>query len=411
MRIALGLAGWFAAAVLVCGQHAAIAAADNETIRKALRECEQRMADNREEARRCYIRVTGDQDLWGQQEAVAPLEKTEPPRNAAEIVNAREKGPDTDLEGWATQKIRDVMESNMDLNYVTPSNGLRFSGDKTPSDILYEAQIFENFSIYRPSSTNSASPVDVWFDLPVRIQLRQLTDNWKPVYTPSYNPGLRFMLAPKADFQPANMLTYYSLGIHHYSNGQGPPPGLPDKDPLDTTTQKFNTNYVEAAAYLVMGQKTNDNYVNDFPWARVSFKQQFYGTWVPQMIGQYPRRSLTLEFRTPEMPAGCGQQQAEQRHCWRLPLVPDDFGKTQFRLASTYNSGYGDVVIDGADLSQSIPARFSDKLNTTAELLIRPTGFKQLWLYMRYDHGYDYYNINFQHPINRLQFGVAAMPY
>ena len=288
--------------------------------------------------------------------------------------------------------------------------------------MLYEGQLFENISIFGPAgpARENIFHTDFWFDAPIRIQLRQLTSAWDPVYTPSYNPGFRLMAAPRADLQPDNMLAYYSLGIHHYSNGQGPPPAGPDPGPLDTTTQKFNTNYVEAAAHLVMGEKSDKNDVNDFPWARLAFKQQLYGTWVPQMIGQYPRRSVSLEFRTAEIASGCGNpsstassaQAADQGRCLKLPWPLDQPIKTQLRLAATYNSGYNDLVIYGGSQSdKTIPAHFSDKLDTTAELLVRPWSFKQLWFYFRYDHGYDYYNINFQHGINRLQFGLAAKPF
>jgi hypothetical protein len=423
MKIVFGLAGWVAATALMCSHHAAAAATEDEKIKRALQVCERRAADSSSDGLQCYTQLTHGRYPWEPQDAEPPPPPPgEPARNTKEVEIATEYGKDAILERWTTQNVRRVMVSNMDLNYVTATSGVKFGGDQTPNNMLYEGQVFENFSIARwPTTANEdARPIDFWFDAPVRIQLRQLTDPWKPVYTPSYNPGLRLMAAPTADLQPSNMLTYYSLGVHHYSNGQGPPPALPDPGPLDTTSQKFNTNYVEAAAYLVMGDKSINDDVNGFPWARVSFKQQFYGTWVPQMIDQYPKRSVTLEFRTPETSIGCSkpssnassEQTGSQAPCLKLPWTLDEPMKTQFRLATTYNSGYNDVVVyGGSDSYKTIPARFSDKLDTTAELLVRPWFFKQLWLYMRYDHGYDYYNINFQHAINRLQFGVAATPF
>ncbi len=269
------------------------------------------MADNKADGLKCYTRLTHGKYPWEPQDAPPPLEPrtAEPARNATEKDEIKVKNDKyANLEGWTRQNVRSVMESNMDLNYVTGGSGLKFGGDQTPNNMLYEGQLFENFSLLRASSTAKGNifNTDFWLDAPVRIQLRQLTSVWKPVYTPSYNPGLRLMAAPTADFQPNNMLAYYSLGVFHYSNGQGPPPGGPDPGPLDTTTQKFNTNYVEAAAHLVKGGKSVDNDVNDFPWARLAVRQQFYGTWVPQMAGQYPKRSVSLELRTPEMAFGCG---------------------------------------------------------------------------------------------------------
>lgn len=300
--------------------------------------------------------------------------------------------------GWTPTHVRQVMIDNMELSYFTFGTGVHFGGDKTNTHMLYEGQIFHNIPIWPPSS--SAGDANFWLDLPIRIGLRQLTIDSYPVRTPSFNPGLRAYWSPRETglLRPEGKLTYYSLGVHHYSNGQEKLFNDPDKGTINTVDGSFNTNYVEAAAHLVTGKfqtaKEDNSHVPQEPWMRFAFRQHFYGTWEHGMRDEYPKRSLSAEVRSRD----------------------DVFGHLQFRLGATYGWGYSYVVKNDAPpcppcanpVVQDVRARFSDKLNTTAEAIFQLPKLGDLSFYLRYDHGYDYYNINFQNSINRLQIGFAA---
>ena len=84
--------------------------------------------------------------------------------------------------------------------------------------MLYEGQIFHNLSV----RDDVLLGLDYWLDVPIRIGLRQLTESSFPVWTPSFNPGLRLYLAShdEGTLEDKQPKWYYSFGLHHYSNGQ-----------------------------------------------------------------------------------------------------------------------------------------------------------------------------------------------
>lgn len=298
-----------------------------------------------------------------------------------------DKQTNREANDWAAEDTRKVITENMEASYITARSGKRFEGDKTAGDMLYEAQIFKNISwIKAPAKKGGGT--SYWLDVPIRIGLRQLTDDSMPVRTPSYNPGLRLFFAPQGDNPSISgkKLWYYSVGLHHYSNGQDGQSMLPDGS-VNTRSGSFNTNYVEAAAHATGN-------MGELNWARLSFRQHFYGTFEPFQRDQYEKRHLSLELRT--------------REYFVKYNIP-----THFRLTGTYGWGYGYVVKNDVDPTQNIVAHARDKLNTTIELIARPTlgkrwSWNDLAAYVRYDYGHDYYNINFQNRINRLQVGVVA---
>jgi len=289
-------------------------------------------------------------------------------------------------------KTRRVITENMEVSYITARSGKRFEGDKTGGNLFYEGQIFKNIDWIAWNWGNT----DYWLDVPIRLGVRQLTDASRPVRTPSYNPGIRLYIAPKgqagdaaSDDVSKKGLWYSSVGIHHYSNGQDGQSTLPDGS-VNTSSGSFNTNYAEAALHV----RKN---MGPFNWARLALRQHFYGTFEPFEHDQYEKRHLSLEART--------------RECSFFPNLP-----THLKFTGIYGWGYHYVVKNDTFPEQNIKAGARDKLNLTAELIARPNfgealswkKWKDLALYLRYDYGYDYYNINFQHRINRLQIGVVT---
>lgn len=55
-------------------------------------------------------------------------------------------------------------------------------------------------------------------------------------------------------------------------------------------------------------------------------------------------------------------------------------------------------------------AEMADNFQYRGEFQLKPVawGWEQMSLYLRWDMGYDYYNINYQKKVNRLQFGVVG---
>lgn len=330
----------------------------------------------------CYSQLT--LDLRAQREKQVQAGKTPTP-TATEIAARERPG----------KAIADVIEAHFDPSYVTLSSGKGFGGDQTNRKMLYEAQLFHSFSL-GAKYTN-----DGWFkwhvDVPVRLGLRQLTEDSYPVRTPSYNPGLRFIVVPHGpsgsgmEFrQPGEQLTYFSLGLHHHSNGQegvSKLPRTPSDGTANTRNGNFNTNYVEAAAHWF-------NKGNPVEWARLAVRQHFYKTFDEIQVNQYPKNEFIAELRSKDFHF-LGE---------RFPL--------ELRLTERYGTGYRFIRDNELAPSTSTPARVSDKLHSTLEMFIKPHGGVldsiALGFYFRYDIGYDYYNINFQNRINRLQIGLAT---
>jgi hypothetical protein len=279
------------------------------------------------------------------------------------------------VEGWDTQFTRGKILDNMEFSYITASSGVRLNADQATTNMLYEAQIFKNISWYDWQWGDSK----LWLDIPVKITLRQLSENSKPVRTPSYSPGLRLYYSQNDGSNKSKPIFYYSLGVHHYSNGQegnsATREGL-----ANTRSGSFNTNYAETAGHI----HKNEGWLES---GRLAFRQHLYGTWEPFQFGQYPKRHVSLELRS------------------------RDFGKnhpTQFRLTETVSWGNQYVAKNDILPALNVEARTRDRFHTTLEMLTRLSEKGSLAFYVRYDLGYDYYNIHFQNRMSRFQIGVAA---
>jgi hypothetical protein len=294
-----------------------------------------------------------------------------------------------------TDEISKVVEDHFDPSYFTLRAGKRFGNDQTNSRMLYEAQIFHNLTFN--NKFERVGPLRLRLDVPVRLGLRQLTEDSYPVRTPSYNPGLRLFIVPDfgndatPEFKPSEKLTYYSFGAYHYSNGQEgsslatrETPGTPSPTAgrANQRNGNFNTNYLELAGHHYRKGNTIE-------WARLAVRRHFDSTWDDIQQDQYPRYQYLAEARTRDF------------------AVSDHFA-LQLRAATSYGAGYQYVFKNPTPFPNSIDARSRDKLNSTFEFLFKIPNKTDLALYLRYDHGFDYYNINFQNKINRVQFGVVT---
>ena len=274
-----------------------------------------------------------------------------------------------------SREIRQDMLDHQELSYFTVSSGLRLKSDQGSSNFLYEAQIVKNIAIH-PSNDQSHTG-KLWIDAPVRIAVRQFTGASLPVRTPTFNPGLRLTWAPHSR-------TYYSVGLHHYSNGQDGDSTL-DDGTVNTRSGSFNTNYLEVAAH-----HRDDSNQDALHWAQLSVKQHFAGTFEAFQRDQYPRQQITLGLHSKDFAS---------------------FGtRVQFRLTETLGLGYHFIAKNAVDPTRNIGVRLGNRINTRLEIVgLIPKIGNELGLYFRYDYGFDYYNIHFQKRLNRFQIGVAAL--
>lgn len=274
----------------------------------------------------------------------------------------REKGPDMEAR-HALKKLHADIVYHQEPSYITASSGVRLGSDTSISNLLYEAQLVKNIPI-----TEIDPARRWWFDAPVRIGIRQLNTESKPVRTPSFNPGVRFTGVSRDSLQ------YFTVGLHHYSNGQEGDGTIDGR--VNLRNGSFNTNYLELTANRFLKKEGN--------WFSIGLRQHFYGTFEQVQRDQYPRRQLLLGWHSKHFNP-FGQQ-------WQLRLT-ETVG-LNYRYRSKENN---------------LEARLADRLNTRIELIGKPILAAELRLYLRYDYGFDYYNIHFQQRINRFQIGVAAL--
>lgn len=276
---------------------------------------------------------------------------------------------------------KDILE-HLDPTYVTAFGGKDFENNLKFDDIYYEAEFNINYVLWK-TKTPIAKKHYVQIHIPTRLQIRQFTTTSSPVRTPSYNPGLRIFYWKKGWAKEKYHISYLSLGLHHYSNGQQGPHFNTDGS-INTETGSFSSEYVELAAH-----HKNDAWFATH-W-RIAFRTFLTGgTWEPEQDDQYPDKELYLATHSKPF--------FEQS-------VP-----TSFRIALGYKMGRDLVVRNPVDGSKNVKADFGDNIQIKFEALVSvlPSKLTDISLYLRYDYGYDYYNIHYQNRISRIQFGLAG---
>jgi hypothetical protein len=285
------------------------------------------------------------------------------------------------------RKVRQVIFQNMERSYISIGSGGRYDDDASPDNLLYEAQVFHNFSWVDKDLVG----LHYWFDVPIRLGVRQFDEDSKPVKTPTYNPGVRVYLWSRDDEPgPLNSMFYFSLGAHHYSNGQSGEPLL-DDGTVNTQTGSFSTNYLEFAVHYASGDGRVVNVIGPVPtpsWYRLTYRDHVANQQDAAQHRQYETRSLSFAYRPEPIPMAFGT-----------------------RSVVTFTAARSDrqyVVYNVKQPELNKRADWNDNTQLTVEWMLVLRTWKDLGFYLRYDNGYDYYNINFQQPMNRLQLGFAA---
>jgi outer membrane phospholipase A len=266
--------------------------------------------------------------------------------------------------------IVDNVEDNFEPSYITFAGGYDWSRNIKTDDLWYEAQVYVHYNWYdncndKLQSCNRDNIFRVY--LPIRLQVRQYQSESSPVKTPSYNPGLRVYYWNSSWVNAANDFHYMSLGYHHYSNGQSGPHTI--NGIVNTDNGSFSTDYLELSYYREKGRL----------WGKVNFRKYITSlTWEPEQTNYYETSLLELS--------------GKEQHLWLDSTV---------QLTLGYKSGRKYV-------SPGVNAHCKDNMQYTAEWTIPMATWDDLKWYVRWDNGYDYYNINYENKINRIQFGLVA---
>jgi len=289
---------------------------------------------------------------------------------------------------YAVQMIEDI-QALQDPSYVLLSThygaGAAFGADVTSKNILFEGQLSHPFQIFDLSCISrwTGHAVEGFLTFNPKIVLRMYRGTSVPVRTPSYMPDLTwYAWAPNREENPGNWFT--SLRVGHHSNGQSGP--FMQGGVVNTVDGNFSTNY----------WRLGINFIQHDPrliWSgELAFTSHFgsaqgFFSREPGLEGQYEKQKLTLGIKASN---------------WNPATAYIDSMSGRVTV---------DYVIRGKDyvIRPTVPATFGDKWNISSELMIKPSFFEEVYIFAKYDYGYDYYNIHFQERINRLMLGIGGI--
>lgn len=291
----------------------------------------------------------------------------------------------------AQRTFGDVIEGYAEPSYITLGNGLDFTEESSFEDTLYEAQLSANFrwwgiNLDNKEKGNASQNGNIWgLYLPIRFAVRQFSTESSPVKTPTYNPGLRLIYANNNALKHTGKFRFWSLGIHHYSNGQSDDHLLADGS-VNTETGSFSSDYLEVAYHIIDRKRT-------FKFLKFKYRAYLTSlTWEEDQTDFYEDAlaEVTAQFNFKQVLQGTILQQ-----------LTEDTKSIELFLSAAYKIGKK-FDIDGNDVSDR------DKTQLKIEYISRPDGWKDMAVYLRWDYGNDYYNINYRKNINRLQIGVIG---
>lgn len=285
----------------------------------------------------------------------------------------------------------DRLERHFEPSYLTAGGGINRTNTIDWGDLFYEAQVYVHYTWF--DTAYGESPPDGDYHLrvvlPIRLQVRQYRSDSSPVKTPSYNPGIRVYLTRTA-WTNAERMFYLSTGFHHYSNGQSGPHYNSDGT-INIENGSFSSDYAELSCYWDRRRA----------WTKLNLRTYLVSkhfTWEPEQSHYYERGMAEITWRY------------DFRGEFRKPSNPQRDPGLAVQLTGAYKYGR-DYIKPGVN------AGFKDNFQWTAEALVPGQMIRYRWqwkdvrFYVRYDRGYDYYNIHYQERMDRVQFGIVASNY
>lgn len=293
--------------------------------------------------------------------------------------------------------IRDLIDTNQDPSYITAAGGINFgNGVGAFKDQIFEADINQHLRWYE-----HATLIFPWHGsvrVNPRIILRMTSEESSPVRTPSFMPRLTyvFWFTDSATISKSENFFYGSLMVSHHSNGQAGSFYTPDSV-INRTDGSFSTNFIELAWNQVWG-------ISWMPsWTKIAVE------WHP---GFNRAEELKDQYETWKVIAAARNM--------NLPGIPYRYDIKFATTVSYVLAGRKYIVAPNRAVRTSLvkKAKTMDNLSLSMKLSYRPKftfcGIPVEWedvnIFAKYDHGYDYYNMNFFRRINRIQIGLATDP-
>jgi hypothetical protein len=287
-----------------------------------------------------------------------------------------------------------VIRSYLESSYITGLGGINFGGKLKWDDLLFEAEIDQHLHWMDNPDWLVNKGLNGTLLVNPKVQLRMEGGESAPVKTPSFKPRITYFFWRNRDFVSEREFRYYSVMLSHYSNGQSGNFYRPDGT-VNTDSGNFSTNFFEFAGYDI----SQIRYLPE--WKKVSV------TWHPgfnredNLDDQYETLKVELSAMTQRRILSLGSPGTDPDEAWNYKV---------YGYVSYIVRGRDYVVAPNPGFPQIVPqkARWYDNVQVSSEIHIKPPGFHAMSIYLRYDYGYDYYNIHFQERINRIQIGFSG---
>ncbi|MBN1850300.1 MAG: hypothetical protein JW932_17145 [Deltaproteobacteria bacterium] len=294
---------------------------------------------------------------------------------------------------------REIIEQNLEPSYITAGGGLNFSFWREShidwGDSIFEAELNHHLHFF-DSPEKWKWQGFVKFN--PKIQIRMSSDKSTPIKTPGFLPRATYFFWFN-DKDPHDRFTYYSLMLSHHSNGQAGEFYNSDGT-VNTESGNFSTNYLELANY--------------------QFQRKYLPEWTKFSVIWHPgfNREDGLDDQYEELKVQISTFTTTRTLRTFKPIAEDMLLKRgwYFKIFTSVSytlMGRDYVVAPNRNYTQITPqkAEWDDNINLSMTMCVRPPYFNDMNFFVRYDLGYDYYNINFQKEINRIQIGIAGDPF
>ena len=243
-----------------------------------------------------------------------------------------------------------------DIGNIAP---LIFEANVNPSFIIRERKDSRLMAILTP-----------------QIIIRMFNEESYPIRTPSYIPQISFYyLANKKE-----ALDYLVLfgKIAHHSNGQEGNFYNADNT-INIQSGSFATNFLE------------------FGFLKTSYSNKLKAIkTIKSSIELHPKEWMLQEMR--------GQYSGLRWHnsftSFKFPLKEDDNGKAKFSLKAETT-----LMLDNFN---NLDFFDINRLNASFTFYYHPKFLEDIGLFVQLYHGYDYYNINYQHQMSIIRFGLMT---
>lgn len=239
--------------------------------------------------------------------------------------------------------------------------------------LWFEANLIPNF-ILRTSESSRLMSV-----LTPQIIIRMFQETSFPVRTPSYRPTLTIYYNLKDRLNSNKTVLFWRFG--HHSNGQDNGFYLENGD-FNLKSGDFATNYLELG--LIQTNRIIRHNVIHF--YKTSFEVHPQGLNAEELEGIYPKYRFNMAFTTFKLPS--------QKNSLKF--------KNRARASLKVNSSLliGKINDWSATSINRIVFDFT--------LYYHPTFLEDVGLFAKFYHGFDYYNMYFNHQLNVLRFGIMT---